>query len=199
LTFLCCPLFIKGTLRKNCPSSKIKHHDILCFHSVRALTTSFFAVGFGVAGQQNGLPVMSFVRVDQTASLVIKQQTWDMFATTPLDFLTKSAESVLHDAEVCAEFYLPLNGSVWALKWCKNCKNIASPCVFQVHLRGKNTQVYSTRDSFVYLVFNLITLIYTGLHNWFRTKQRWIISYNPLWEMYERKPENKVSYFIATK
>jgi hypothetical protein len=79
---------------------------------------------------------------------------------------------------------------------------LKSPCVFQVHLCGKNTQVYSTRDSCVYLAFNLITLIYTllqGLHNWFRTKQREIISYNPLWEMYEGKSENKVSYFTATK
>ena len=46
-----------------------------------------------------------------------EQQIPDTFSATPLDVLRKSATSVC--------FQVALNGSVWALKCCNNCNNVA--------------------------------------------------------------------------
>jgi hypothetical protein len=61
---------------KNCPSWKLKHHHILCFLFVCALTTIVLFDGLGVEDQQNGLCDV-FVGLHQRGSLLIKTKNLD--------------------------------------------------------------------------------------------------------------------------
>ena len=136
---VCCSLLLSGAIMTNRISCKMQHHNILHFPLMWGLPTILLVNGCSIKDQQNVFCVICLwdsatreVYWSKTILHELEQQIQETSTAVPLDFFRKSIIRVcaFHGAEVCATcwslwWHLTLNGSVWAITWCKNSSNMA--------------------------------------------------------------------------